>query len=170
MGWLFTQHRTRKELIQHITRDLEYDSATHRCLRHAAVGNVLWTVWEVTRPGGETRRYIGCDLMVYDRHGWGYKDLSESMGPCYYSCPLAYLDLVPPANPEWREQVRAWHAARKRKVALGDVLVFDGLGIPEVRVVEKRGRHLIGEYGGRLYRITPRVLACVVEQRRAAAG
>jgi hypothetical protein len=171
MGWLFTQYQTRKELIQRRTRDQDCDGVTYRCLRHTAVGNVLWTVWEVTRPGDETRRYIGCDLMACDRgYGWGYKDLSESMGPCYYSCPPAYLDLVPPANPEWRAQVRAWHAARNRKVAVGDVLVFEGLAIPEVRVIEKHGRRLIGEYAGCRYRLPPRILARVVEQRQAAAG
>ena len=171
MGWLFTQHQTRRELILRRTRDQEHDGVTYQCLRHTAVGNVLWTVWEVTGPRDEVRRYIGCDLMACDRgYGWGYKDLSESMGPCYYSCPLTYLDLVPPANPEWREQVRAWHAARKRRVAVGDVLVFEGLSIPEARVVEKHGRRVIGEYAGCRYRLPPRVLARVVEQRRASAG
>jgi hypothetical protein len=170
MGWLFTQHQTRRELILRRTRDQDCDDVTYRCLRHTAVGNVLWTVWEVTRPGDEVRRYIGCDLMARDRgYGWGYKDLSESMGPCYYSCPLAYLDLVPPANPEWREQVHAWHAARNRRVAVGDVLVFEGLSIPEARVVEKHGRRVIGEYAGCRYRLPPRVLARVVEQRQAVA-
>ena len=171
MGWLFTQHQTRKELIRSRIRDQDCDGVTYRCLRYTAVGNVLWTVWEVTRPGDEARRYIGCDLMACDRgYGWGYKDLSESMGPCYYSCPLAYLDLVPPTNPDWREQVRAWHAARNRPVVVGDLLVFEGLSIPEARVVEKHGRRVIGEYAGCRYRLPPRVLARVVEQRPAIAG
>jgi hypothetical protein len=171
MGWLFTQHQTRRELILRRTRDQEHDGVTYKCLRHAAVGNVLWSVWEVTGPGEQVWRYIGCDLLARERgYGWGYKDLSESMGPCYYSCPPAYLNLVPPANPEWRAQVRAWHAARHRKVAVGDVLVFEGLAIPEVRVIEKHGRRLIGEYAGCRYRLPPRVLARVVEQRQATAG
>ena len=171
MGWLFTQYQTRRELIQRRTRSEEFDGVIRNCLRHAAVGNVLWTVWEITGPGEQVRRYIGCDLLARERgYGWGYKDMSESTGPCYYTCPPAYLGLVPMANPEWREQVRAWHAARNRKVAVGDVLVFQGLSIPEARVIEKHGRRLIGEYAGCRYRLPPRVLAKVVEQRRAAAG
>ncbi len=95
-------------------------------------------------------RYIGCDLLLPGRkgEGWGYKDLCESMGPCYYTCPLSHLDMVPVANAEWRTQVHAWHAARKRKVDIGDVLVFEGLAIPEVKIVSKQDRRLVGEYGG----------------------
>jgi hypothetical protein len=167
MGWLFTEYQTRKELIQRRTRSAESGGVIHQCLRHTAVGNVLWTVWQATGPGEQIRRYIGCDLLACERgYGWGYKDLCESMGPCYYTCPMAYMAMVPVANPEWREQVRAWHAARNRKVAVGDVLVFAGLSIPEARVIEKHGRRLIGEYAGSRYRLPPRILAKVVEQRR----
>ncbi|WP_240754701.1 hypothetical protein [Parasulfuritortus cantonensis] len=101
------------------------------------------------------------------KHGWGYKDLCESMGPYYYTCPLSYLDMVPVANADWRGQVRAWHAARNRKVDVGDVLILEGFAIPQVRIVEKRGRRLTGEYQGRFYRVPPRVLARVIEQRKA---
>ena len=43
------------------------------------------------------------------------------MGPCYYSCPLKYLGIVPleefGGNAGWREQVIDYHrrAADKRK-------------------------------------------------------
>lgn len=53
---------------------------------------------------------------------------------------------------------------------MGDVLVFEGLAIHEVRVIKKQGRRLIGEYAGCRYRLPPRVLARVVEQRQATAG
>lgn len=178
MGWSISFDLSRAELIQELTRlETQSDGSRWECLRHTTVGNVLWTVWEVT-PGPPAMpreyrppyRYIGCDLLLPARkgEGWGYKDLCESMGPCYYTCPLPYLDMAPVANAAWRDQVRAWHTARKRKVAVGDVLVFEGLSIPEVKIVEKRGRRLVGEYGGCLYRIPPRILAKVVDQRLAA--
>lgn len=171
MGWLFTHQQTRKKLIERLTRDQDSNGVFRKCLRRSTVGNVLWTVWEITRAGGEVHRYIGCDLMACQRgYGWGYKDMCESMGPCYYSCPPVYLDMVPVVNVRWRDQVRAHHAARNRKVDVGDVLVFEGLSIPEAKVIEKRGRRLIAEYAGCLYRLPPRVLAKVVDQRRAAAG
>ncbi len=120
MGWLFTQQQTRKQLIERLTRDEEFIGISRKCLRWSTVGNVLWTVWEISGPGETVRRYIGCDLMACHRgYGWGYKDMCESMGPCYYSCPTCYLDMVPVANAQWREQVRAHRVARTRKVEAG---------------------------------------------------
>lgn len=174
MGWSFSYDQSRSELIAERTRSETQSDGRWNCLRHCTVGNVLWTVWEVIpgQPDKQPFRFIGCDLLAPGgkRMGWGYKDMCESMGPCYYSCPLAYLDMAPVANARWREQVRAWHAKRNRKVDVGDVLVFEGLSIPEVKVIEKSGRRLIGEYAGCRYRIPPKVLALVVEQRSAAAG
>lgn len=178
MGWTVTFDSNRRQLIQERTRSAtQADGTRWECLRHTAVGNVLWTVWEVTPADPkppmayrEPYRYIGCDLLAPGRkgEGWGYKDLCESMGPCYNTCPLSYLDMAPVADADWRAQVRAWHASRKRKVDIGDVLIFEGLAIPEVKIVSKQGRRLVGEYGGCLYRIPPRILAKVVDQRLAA--
>jgi hypothetical protein len=178
MGWTFSLFSNRADLIQQRSQSVTQSDGTRwECLRHAAVGNVLWTVWEVTpaapvppRAYKPPYRYIGCDLLASGgkQSGWGYKDMCESMGPCYYTCPLSYLDMAPVANAEWRDSVRAWHAARNRQVAIGDVLTLEGMSIPEVKIVEKRGRRLTGEYQGRWYRVTARVLAKVVDQRKVA--
>lgn len=111
MGWLFTQGQTRRALIEELTEaETTAEGSFRRCLKHTLRGNVLWTVWEITRTNGSMWRYIGCDLLQCDKgYGWGYKDLTEADGPFYYSCPPAYLDLVPEANAEWRETVRAQH-------------------------------------------------------------
>ena len=171
MGWSFMDQQSRKGLIVHLTRSEASNGVARQCLRHCISGNVLWTVWEVTEPEEKVRRYIGCDLLACQRgHGWGYKEMCESMGPYYYSCPLAYLDMVPVANEEWRVQVRAYHEARNRQVNIGDVLVFEGLPIPEARIIAKRGRSLIGVYGGYSYRLSLRTLARVVDQRRQEAA
>ncbi len=171
MGWSFIDQQSRQGLIAHLTRSESSNGIARQCLRHCSSGNVLWTVWEVTGPEAQVQRYIGCDLLACQRGlGWGYKDMCESMGPCYYTCPLAYLEMVPEANAEWRIQVRAYHAARARRVDVGDVLVFEGLAIPEARIVSRRGRSLIGEYAGCRYRLPPRVLARVVDQRRQEAA
>ena len=48
-------------------------------------------------------------------HDWGYKDMDESMGPCYYDCPerLMRQSDVDDANAvEWREACR--HKRRER--------------------------------------------------------
>ncbi|MBK6744569.1 MAG: hypothetical protein IPG66_17045 [Hydrogenophilales bacterium] len=178
MGWSVTYDKSLAGLIEELTKtETQSDGSGWECLRHATVGNVLWTVWEVTPatpvPPKAYRppyRFIGCHLLAPGGKGfgWGYKGMDESVGPVYYTCPLAYLDLVPVASAAWREQVRAWHAARNRKVEVGDVLILEGFAIPQLKIVEKQGRRLTGEYQGQLYRVPPRVLARVVEQRKAA--
>lgn len=134
MGWLFRDNLTRKELIAERTktwsRELEDGiTVTTTCLAHCYRGNiysgVLWAVWErrFTKDGQELQsheRWITCDLLRYERDsGWGYKDMDEAMHPFHYSCPRKYLNLVPidqyGGNAEWREQVLAHHAERKRK-------------------------------------------------------
>jgi hypothetical protein len=157
MGWLYTSGITRSELIARRTKPWENQGLSARCLEHTCVGNVLWTVWEHTKDG-KAERFIGCDLLAgHNGSGWGYKDMEESMGPCYYSCPLKYLDLVPePDSPyakEWRTKVREYHArrARARALKVGETVALVGCRIPEVTITSIRP--LRGTYGGRLYRI-----------------
>lgn len=165
MGWLFGHGQTRAQLIARLTSDDEHGDITRRCLRHCTSGNVLRTVWEIERAGQTPIRHIGCDLLAWDKTctGWGYKDMCEQMEPLYYSCPLAYLDMAPPA---WREQVRAGQAARSRSLAPGDVLTLSGLSIKEAVVVSRDHRTWIVESGGGLFRFPPRLFRHIVEQRR----
>jgi len=143
MGWLFCKDWNRKQTIDNCTRNWEtvdeygnlvQSTCIAHCYRGNAFSGVLWTVWErtFTRNGVEgrpTERWIGCDLLKYYRgapyrdQGWGYKDMEESMGPCYYSCPKKYLDMVPldqaGTNPEWRRMVQAYHAQKSAKKKSG---------------------------------------------------
>ena len=136
MGWLFRSGSTRKGLIAERIEGWERTNpdglvVNSTCLAHCYRGGgfsgVLWSVWErtFTKEGTEsspTQRWIQCDLLRYQRDfGWGYKDLEESCGPYYFSCPLKYLRMVPidqfGGNAEWREQVVLHHerSAEKRR-------------------------------------------------------
>lgn len=117
MGWLFKLGQTRAELIAHRTQNWENAHVKAVCLRHCLVGNILWSVWEQTiKAEDRTDRYIVCDLLQYQRdYGWGYKDMEESCGPYYYSCPLSYLEMTPVANENWREVVRAHHQRKAER-------------------------------------------------------
>lgn len=60
---------------------------------------------------------------------FGYKDMSETMGPYNYDCPASVLDLLgPPGNDyaaQWREQCRQRLAlTSRRKPKPGDTLVL----------------------------------------------
>jgi len=132
MGWLFTHGQTLKEIIvrrttgwetTHENDTLVKTTCMKHCYRGGAFSGVLWTVWERTfeKDGDAVRpaeRFIGCDLLKYQTgYGWGYKDQEESMHPYQYSCPLAYLTVVPVACEAWREGVRAYHQRQREKRA-----------------------------------------------------
>jgi hypothetical protein len=64
-----------------------------------------------------------------DGYVFGYKDMSENMGPYSYDCPASILDLLgPPANDyaaKWREACRQRLAlTSRRKPVPGDTLVL----------------------------------------------
>jgi hypothetical protein len=106
MGWLFRSGCSRRELIAERTEDwrrtaqdglVVKTTCLAHCYRGGSFSGVLWTVWgrSFTKDGVEvqpTERWIGCDLLRSQKgFGWGYKDMDESMGPYFYSCPLKYL-------------------------------------------------------------------------------
>ena len=141
MGWLFMRGMTRKALI---ASRVNVAGSTVKTLKYCCKGNVLWLVRE--SPDGQ--RWIECDLMGSERnYGWGYKDMEESMGPCYYSCPMSYLDMVPVADPNWRERVKQYNTP----ITVGQVVKLRHCKIPEVTITKIRP--LRGTYNGILYRL-----------------
>lgn len=162
MGWLFTRGQTRADLIRRLTRTEDGPQALHTTVANCVRGNVLWTVREITYKTdafgylpGFPQRYIGCDLMASQRgFGWGYKDLSESAGPFYYHCPLAYLDMAPEANADWRAAVRAWHERQSRPIHVGDIWsLVPGYSVRAVEIVSVRPLRGRSRPDGLLYRI-----------------
>lgn len=114
MGWEFGLGDTRADVI----RGRVAGWPGTMVLKHACSGNVLWTVNETARDG-TTERWIGCTLLASAQGlGWGSKEMGEAWGPAALGCPLAFFALVPePPNElarEWRAQVRAYHAERRR--------------------------------------------------------
>ena len=128
MGWLYPYHtHHRRDLIADLVgpeTGKQGDGTVVRrvTMRHCCVGNVLWVVqnWVVDATDEPTGGvYIVCNLM--QKHGtWGYKDMGEESGPNYYTCPEAYLELVPPPKHSkwalgWRKEVRAYHEGRRAR-------------------------------------------------------
>lgn len=116
MGYFVRYGASRDSVIQDIlASEPGEDGKKREALRHCLVGNVLWSVWEITAEDGSKSRLIRCDLLARDKDGWGNKSLTESSHPFYYSCPLAYLEEVPERCPEWRRKVRAYWAERNKR-------------------------------------------------------
>ena len=129
MGWSFGW-KSRAELIEHLTRTQENESGKWETTKHCTVGNVLWAVQVHTDKQAQTvTPFILCCLLQGGGE-WGYKDMTESMGPYYYTCPVAYFDLVPEANKNWRAKVREHHAFKKaqrdaiKRLKVGDTLML----------------------------------------------
>ena len=129
MGWYFDPNwETRKELVKDLTKTEANDNRTRTCLAHCLRGNVLWSVVEYTfTDGTPPRRYLGCDLLQNGGgSGWGYKPMDEADGPCYYSCPLKYLNWVPDiANQAWRDAVIRQARLQRLQVEVGDLVGLD---------------------------------------------
>jgi len=170
MGWLFGW-QSKAELIRHLTADEEYtqneDGASprhfrRRTMRSAIRGKCLWCVNE-TRclEDGKIDVWIGLALIERDGQRWGYKDMSEESGPNYYTCPLSFLDEVPPPPSEfavsWRMEVRAYHEAAKHQWCVGDRFVFAGHEY-ELLAPAKRSWSVRRLSDGRIFRASPRHL------------
>jgi hypothetical protein len=116
MGTYFTEGATKKDVVAEILEPLK--KGAHLLASHMAREDgehVLWTVECGAKDGHDYRR-ICCYLLRTDgcNGSWGYKPLDETVGPCYYSVPRAWLKkypiLMPPGtgtgySPKWREKV-----------------------------------------------------------------
>lgn len=173
MGYFSTCGASKADIVKEITQDsprhqasdwsnaeqkivqLDYEVES-KTLTKRVISSVLWTVQEVTRhyPGQapKSERFIGCYLLSKHRDGdWGYKPMDESVHPYYFSCPLAYLGMVPEQNKEWREKVREWHNKQNRKLEVGKSYFLNGCRIPEVCISSLKP--LRGIYNGHLFRL-----------------
>ena len=117
MGWSFSTYDIgRDNHIERITSQKHF-SPGYTPLEHRVVGN---HVWQLVRIESENRTFITLDLIAKEKGGgWGYKGLSEDMGPSYYDCPLSLLNKadapVGGYATAWREKVREHHASKKAK-------------------------------------------------------
>lgn len=119
MGWLFT-NQSKSLLIEALTSDYDSVQIRSQMLAHyLAIDDVLWSVVKLTAKqhglpslcldAGQSANYIRCDLLEGSTSGWGYKTIEEAMGPYYYSCPLAFLDMAAVQSQAWRNKVREYH-------------------------------------------------------------
>mgnify|MGYP003578969640 CR=1 FL=1 len=165
MGWLFSSSWPSPFELKQDQRKSITD-AGHKILGEAstAYGRRWWLALKSDKTGD---RFIL--LMLLDRHagyGWGYKDISEEMGPVEHDCQVKLLDLVGELpsvehslvtretdgsqyDPfrfarEWRAEVRRQAAQRKAPVNLGDKVWLKHSRVSPFTIIERRGRTLIG--------------------------
>ena len=183
MGWLYMRslagYATPKAYLDaQFTYDR--DNGGSRVLASSLVGRrTYYAAVEWITAGSSEREVWGLVCLVRynprDREGlvFGYKDMSESMGPCESECPARILDLLTATDNThalaWRSRCRARLSERSARAAKptpkpGDVVVLaepilfrDGRTFSRFEAVAWPGRARSGlvyrsELGG-LYRI-----------------
>jgi hypothetical protein len=122
MGWTYQCEggMSLKNFIAERVKTEENENGKWEYIKHALRGRCLWSIMVHTNK--KTNPYTVTKIIAVDliggseKNGWGYKDMSEEMGPCFYTCPLSYLDEVPDPGSyatEWRKAVREYHAKIK---------------------------------------------------------
>lgn len=122
MGWTFPYSTTsRDQVVDYLLREYG-DPGLCEIIDHSRRGNVLYAVFH-HHP--KDYRFIVVFLLQGPsprarRQGdrtWGYKDMDESMGPCYYGCPerlLRQSDVHDEQAVAWREACRQQRVTNAR--------------------------------------------------------
>jgi len=155
MGWTFCSPDKVSlihEIKHRLTSPTAWDDGSYvNPTDISVVGGTLYAL--LRRPSG--LRVILVYLLkgsgTRDRWAWGYKDMSEDMGPCVTTCPLKLLMLSNCQESyavEWRKSCHQWHSeklAHSRKLrALVDGLYQFHTNLPSV---SDRERQWFDEYG-----------------------
>ena len=163
MGWTYT-HKDKGVTGEAFFR---HEFPTMEFLGCATVNRVFYAA--VRSPSNPSEVWALVCLTNYCRgeFNFGYKDMSEHMGPYEAKCPASILGLLTPTDSEyandWRARCRDYaERAAKAPVAPGTVVKFtepikftDGYEGTTFKAVRYRKRGLAFEAPtGRLYRVT----------------
>jgi hypothetical protein len=112
MGWDFIKGYTKRDMIDYLTRQ-------SWVFDYRVVGRNLWIVGgdvhiDASGHAGGNRKIVLCLLDNQPGFGWGYKDMTESMGPCEVDCPEVLLNQAPVTCQSWRDKVRAYHTSQRK--------------------------------------------------------
>lgn len=155
MGWTFQSkpRNVREELDRGLT--WENDSGKRRVLDSAIVGmREYYAAVEHTKPDGTREVWAATYLLQFvpratDGLTFGYKDMTEHMGPYIWRCPERILALLTETDNEyannWRAKCREYHATRasmpkleagmRLRVLNDNVPTIAGVPLREVKVV-----------------------------------
>lgn len=168
MGWSFNIIDCGKDAFIESLTSARHFSEGYTPLAHRLVGRNLWQA--VRRPDGTV--FISLSLIAKERNGgWGYKGISEDMGPCEVNCPLSLLAMcsapVDKYATNWREKVRAYHAKRKAKPTPVVGMVIKSAGHEyrlEQHLPARRGWRVTRTSDGAAFRMPAAQLSRALEQ------
>lgn len=141
MGWTFyhvdnTRNIDKKAEIDKLFTQEEHDGyAKLKVLKSSVKGNVYYGAIEESRGGNVECVFGVVTLIAIDNSNYcnfGYKEMSEDMGPGYDDCPIGILKLLTPTEHEyakaWRERCYASHEKKKnawiKKIPIGSQILW----------------------------------------------
>ena len=169
MGWTF--YEKPRDVKTDLDRGLTWENAEgkRRVLVSAIVAaREYYAAVEHTKPDGTREVWAATYLLQFvpkatDGCTFGYKDMTEHMGPYIWRCPVRILDLLTETDNEyanrWREKCREYHAHRaaapklapgmRLRVEGGETVSIGGVPLSEVRVVVagRTPRFMVEGYG-----------------------
>jgi hypothetical protein len=163
MGWTFIRGASRSDIITEVTKDQSLaDGGVLRTLRKCLRGNTMYSLLECTRPGKKVK-LISVTLLQRSSDGWGFKEMDETCGPYYYSCPLSFLlEADAPENEtarQWRQSVRDRITAdASKRPCIGETWqLASGCSPNQVEITSLKP--LLGTAHGTVFRLRRRQLA-----------
>lgn len=140
MGWYgFYTCKNVKDVVEMLNRDRR--ASTLVAQKATNFGRHLWSVYTIQTGPQAGRNIITLDLISQYEGMWGYKPMDESMGPFYYDCPVALLELAgEPVNEsaaQWRKSVRELVAKKARKLEAGTTFTLYGKAYRMVNAAQR---------------------------------
>ena len=120
---LTTRRRIRRKIDELLT---DYRRAGN-LIAHQIVPEGLWTVLQFTGGDDKGKKIITFDLIEERGTSWGgekgmtyVKSMDETVGPCYYDCPLWFLERATDFSNDsysagWRGKVREYWKVKEPK-------------------------------------------------------
>lgn len=138
MGWT-SYHTTKEDLLA--AQFADFAKHGYNILKKRTIGRTTWVVYECKELDENGKRIVKIELILTDKFGedeWGYKLISECMGPSYYNCPTAFLKMstdMREGSVNWRNACIANADLRKIKavkLAVGTEFMIEGGVIMQV--------------------------------------
>jgi hypothetical protein len=137
MGWTYQHKEKGLPIKDFFINAFDYkneDGSSGKVVACSSKLGTSYLAYEVSKPDGE-RAVIGlvC-LTAYDHndyYNFGYKDMSEEMGPNQCDCPEKILKMLTPTTNEyaleWRKNCQETIDKKKSapKLKAGDIIEFD---------------------------------------------
>jgi hypothetical protein len=162
MGWLYRDEPI-DDPLAYLKTKYNYDCETHtlQTLDGACVRNTVYLAVRSTDKKTGRSLVLAAVILISNtkKHGFGYKDMDESMGPCECACPQRIIRLLSPIadlpHPgyaaDWRARVASHHEQqrqrrqRRKLLSVGSIVKLpaatrfsDGTTASEFRVARVR--------------------------------